>query len=99
MERLIKGIIDFRKNSLEPYRNKFANLALQKQHPDALFVACCDSRVVPNTFASSDPGELFVLRNIGNMIPQYRCDFQDDCQFDASVAATLEYSTLFLAFS
>lgn len=36
-----------------------------------LLVACCDSRVVPNVFASSDPGDVFVLRNIGNIIPTY----------------------------
>jgi carbonic anhydrase len=54
-----------------------------------LFVACCDSRVVPNTFASSDPGDLFVLRNIGNIIP---CSYHHDI----SVAATIEFSLLSL---
>lgn len=95
MRKLIKGIVDFRENFLEEYRNKFSKLALQ-QSPDALFVACCDSRVVPNTFASSDPGDLFVLRNIGNLIPPCCCESPGNCQTDASVAATIEFSLLSL---
>jgi len=95
MKKLIKGITDFRKNSLVEYRNKFAKLALQ-QYPDALFVACCDSRVVPNVFASSDPGDLFVLRNIGNLIPPYQPNSKAACQIDVSVAATIEFSLLSL---
>jgi carbonic anhydrase len=93
MKKLIAGIIDFRKKSLNEYRNKFSNLAL-RQSPDVLFVACCDSRVVPNVFASSDPGDLFVLRNIGNMIPSYHHQPQVSCQVDVSVAATIEFSLL-----
>lgn len=95
MKKLLKGIIDFRKNYLEKYRNKFSKLAL-RQSPDTLFVACCDSRVVPNVFASSDPGDLFVLRNIGNLIPSYHLKTQGDYQIDSSVAATIEFSLLSL---
>ncbi len=93
MKKLIKGIINFRKNSLETYRTKFSKLALQ-QSPDVLFVACCDSRVVPNVFASSDPGDLFVLRNIGNLIPPYHIHTKDAHLIDASVSATIEFSLL-----
>lgn len=95
MKKLIKGIVDFRSNSLEEYRNKYSRLALN-QSPDALFVACSDSRVVPNTFASSDPGDLFVLRNIGNLIPPCCCGFHGECKSDPSVAATIEFSLLCL---
>lgn len=93
MKKLIKGIINFRKNYLTEYRTKFSKLALQ-QSPDVLFVACCDSRVVPNVFASSDPGDLFVLRNIGNLIPPYHAQSKDAHLIDASVFATIEYSLL-----
>jgi carbonic anhydrase len=68
MKKLIQGILDFRQKVLPGYRKTFAKLALG-QKPDALFVACSDSRVVPNLFASSDPGDLFVIRNVGNLIP------------------------------
>lgn len=94
MKKLIKGIIKFRQASIEEYRNKFAKLAFT-QKPDALMVACCDSRVVPNVFASSDPGDLFVLRNIGNLIPSYQGKYLED----ASVAATIEFSLLNLTIS
>lgn len=68
MKKLIKGIVEFRKNVQKSYRESFAWLAAG-QSPDALFIACSDSRVVPNTFASTNPGDLFVLRNVGNLIP------------------------------
>jgi carbonic anhydrase len=89
MKKLLRGIKEFREHKLDEYREKFSNLA-HFQAPDTLFVGCCDSRVVPNTFASTDPGDLFVLRNIGNLIPPYGAK-------DAiSVAATIEFSLLVL---
>lgn len=90
MKKLVKGIIDFRKNSLAIYRDKFAELAAG-QSPDVLFIACCDSRVVPNVFASTDPGDLFVLRNIGNLVPPFH-EINKDHPCDTSVAATIELS-------
>src|SRR3954468_19368374 len=70
MKKLIRGIVDFRKNVRPAVKETFARLALG-QRPDALFIACSDSRVVPNLFASSDPGDLFVVRNVGNLIPPF----------------------------
>lgn len=87
MKKLINGILDFRKKSIIEYRHKFAKLALQ-QAPDALFVACCDSRVVPNIFASTDPGDLFVLRNIGNLVPPY----QANCSINTAVSSAIEFA-------
>lgn len=93
MEKLIQGIVDFRKNLTEESRSLFAKLALG-QKPDALFIACSDSRVVPNLFASTNPGDLFVLRNIGNLIPPESSSFQE-----CSASAALEFSVLSLNIS
>ncbi len=90
MKKLLNGIIEFRQQSLEDYRKKFSSLALN-QSPDTLFVACCDSRVVPNVFASSNPGDLFVLRNIGNLIPPYHKAISPNST-DESVAAAIEFA-------
>jgi carbonic anhydrase len=86
MKKLIQGIVDFRKNLTEEGRTLFAKLALG-QKPDALFIACSDSRVVPNLFASVNPGDLFVLRNIGNLIPPAFSSPQEN-----SASAVLEFS-------
>ncbi len=91
MKKLIKGIVEFRKKLLPGFREKFAKLALG-QTPDTLFVACSDSRVVPNLFASTDPGDLFVLRNVGNLIPI--CGEDGVSVSDESEIAAIEFSLL-----
>jgi carbonic anhydrase len=68
MKKLIKGIMDFRRTKREGLRGLYAQLALG-QRPDCLFITCSDSRVVANIFASTDPGDLFVVRNLGNIMP------------------------------
>lgn len=87
MKKLLKGIIEFRTNVLEGYRETFAKLALE-QSPDTLFIACSDSRVVPNLFASTNPGDLFVLRNVGNLIAP--CGLHGFSSGDESEAAAVE---------
>lgn len=86
MKKLIQGIVEFRKNLTIENRELFAKLALG-QKPDALFIACSDSRVVPNLFASTNPGDLFVLRNIANLIPPANTASQDN-----SVSSVLEFA-------
>jgi carbonic anhydrase len=95
MKKLIQGIVDFRQNLTEESRSLFAKLALG-QKPDTLFIACSDSRVVPNLFASTNPGDLFVLRNIGNLIPP--ASLSTTQSHDSSQAA-LEFSVLSLNIS
>ena len=96
MKKLIKGIVNFRKNLLNDYRNKFSKLVVG-QSPDTLLITCCDSRVVPNMFTSTDPGDLFVLRNIGNLVPPYKTAHQDNS--DTSVVAAIEFSIFTLKVS
>ncbi len=88
MKKLVKGIVEFRQHGLPEYREKFAHLALE-QSPDTLFIACSDSRVVPNVFASTDPGDLFVVRNVGNLIPP--CHHAGAC-VDKSEGAAIEFA-------
>jgi carbonic anhydrase len=93
MKKLIRGIVEFREKKRPGYRDTFAALALG-QKPDALFIACSDSRVAANVFASTDPGDLFVVRNVGNLIPP--CGPQGHSEGDESEAAAIEFSTLTL---
>lgn len=97
MKKLVRGIIDFKKNVSPEYRATFAHLALG-QSPDALFVTCSDSRVAPNLFASTDPGDLFVLRNVGNLIPpcSHKHGHAQGCE---SAAAAIEFAVLNLKVS
>ena len=89
MRKLLDGIIEFRKTVRPGFRETFAKLALG-QSPDALFIACSDSRVAPNVFASTDPGDLFVVRNVGNMIPA--CGSDGMSAGDESEAAAIEFA-------
>ena len=70
MKKLLRGIADFRRNRPAGYAEAFAKLALT-QAPDALLICCADSRVAPNVFASVEPGDLLVVRNVGNLVPKY----------------------------
>lgn len=93
MRKLIQGIVDFRENLTDERRALFAKLALG-QKPDALFIACSDSRVVPNLFASTNPGDVFVVRNVGNLIPP-----AFPLSHEASAQSALEFSVCSLGVS
>ena len=94
MKKLINGIIDFQRSQPASHREKFAKLALG-QSPDALFVTCSDSRAAPNSFASTDPGDLFVVRNVGNLIAP--CGSHGLSSADLSEAAAIEFAVLNLS--
>lgn len=73
LDRLIHGIEKF-KNNLQPkHRAIFSSLA-KIQKPHTLFVTCSDSRIDPNLLTSTQPGELFIVRNVGNIIPVFGSD-------------------------
>jgi carbonic anhydrase len=93
MRKLVEGVVDFRLNVRPTNRESFKRLA-QRQTPDCLFIACADSRVAPNVFASSNPGDLFVVRNVGNLIPP--SGFEGFSVSGESEAAAIEFSLLTL---
>lgn len=70
MRKLIKGLHDFQTNYFSENREMFKQLSL-KQRPRALFITCSDSRIDPNLITQTKPGELFIMRNVGNIIPPY----------------------------
>ena len=71
MDRLFRGIMKFRSDEFERHRELFEELG-RKQKPHTLFIGCSDSRVVPNLITGSAPGELFIVRNVANIVPPYR---------------------------
>ncbi|HEY7797792.1 MAG TPA: carbonic anhydrase [Hyphomonadaceae bacterium] len=96
MRKLIMGIVDFRERLLPQYAERFRELALT-QAPDALFITCSDSRVVPDLLVSTDPGDLFTMRNVGNLIPPAAPD--GISVGDLSEASAIEYAVLVLKVS
>jgi carbonic anhydrase len=93
MRKLIMGIVDFREKLLPQYAERFRDLALA-QSPDALFITCSDSRVVPDLLASTHPGDLFTMRNVGNLVPPATADGLSTG--DLSEASAIEYAVLVL---
>ncbi len=70
MDKIIKGLCEFRQNVFEKKKALFEGLR-DHQEPKVLFITCSDSRVDPSLITQSDPGELFVLRNAGQIIPPH----------------------------
>jgi carbonic anhydrase len=70
MKKLIKGIHEFHSTYFTEHTDLFAQLA-HGQSPRVLFITCSDSRIVPSLITHAEPGELFVIRNAGNLVPPY----------------------------
>lgn len=93
MRKLIAGIVDFQERLLPQYAERFLELA-HGQAPDVLLITCSDSRIVPELLASTDPGDLFVMRNVGNLVPPATAEGASTG--DLSEASAIEYSVLVL---
>ena len=71
-ERLTEGYEHFLKGRFPHERERFEELARQGQSPEILLIGCCDSRVSPELIFDAGPGEMFVLRNVANLVPPYK---------------------------
>jgi len=69
MQQLIEGVHRFRHDEFGNYRSLFQRLSREGQNPHTLFITCSDSRVLAELITQSKPGDLFVVKNIGNIVP------------------------------
>ncbi len=72
--RLIDGYRDFLTGRMPTERERYRDLAKRGQSPAIMIIGCCDSRVSPEVIFDTHPGELFVVRNIANLVPAYTPD-------------------------
>ncbi|MBT3890441.1 MAG: carbonic anhydrase [Planctomycetaceae bacterium] len=84
MQKLVEGIYQFQQGPFNDKQRLFEELA-NGQNPLALFITCSDSRITPHLLTQTEPGDLFVLRNAGNIIPAYGA-------VDGGESATIEYA-------
>jgi carbonic anhydrase len=75
-QRLIDGYRAFHDTRLPTEQNRYRELAETGQQPEIMVIGCCDSRVSPEVIFDSRPGELFVVRNVANLVPPYTPDGQ-----------------------
>ncbi|GGS18433.1 transporter [Streptomyces nojiriensis] len=85
--QLANGIGAFQRDTAPHVRDELARLAREGQRPSQLFLTCADSRLVTSMITASGPGDLFTVRNVGNLVPLPGAESTDD-----SVAAAIEYA-------
>ena len=90
MDDLRAGLIKFRNQDYEEHKHLFSQLK-RGQKPHALFIGCSDSRVIPELITQSLPGELFVVRNIANIVPEYHRVLDQEAPTSATTAC-IEYA-------
>lgn len=86
-ETLIKGNELFQKSYFKAHEKELVKLAKEGQSPKVLYIGCSDSRVIPDLMMQSNPGDLFVIRNVGNFVAPFSPD--EDYH---STAAAIEYA-------
>lgn len=85
MDRIIAGVHRFRRHEYAKNRALYQELAARQQNPLALFITCADSRVLPHRITQTQPGDLFEIRNAGNIVPPHGAAAGGE-------GATIEYS-------
>ncbi|MFD4032790.1 SulP family inorganic anion transporter [Streptomyces sp. NPDC058637] len=88
--RLLSGLSSFQRTTAPLVREELARLAAEGQQPSQLFITCADSRLVTSMITASGPGDLFTVRNVGNLVPPP--DTEGAASNDDSVAAAIEYA-------
>ncbi len=89
--RLSEGYRAFIETRLPLERSRFERLAATGQRPDVMLIGCCDSRVAPEVIFDSHPGEIFVVRNVANLVPPY-----NPSGLTHGVSAALEFAVQIL---
>jgi carbonic anhydrase len=88
MPKITRGIVRF-KTEVYPQRKELFDQLAKGQHPEALFITCSDSRIDPNLLVQTEPGELFIIRNAGNIVPPHT-------NITGGTTATIEYAVAVL---
>ena len=86
-KQLLGGYRTFRTQRLPTEQSRYRELSERGQSPEVMVIGCCDSRVSPEVIFDAGPGELFVMRNIANLVPVYQPD-----ENAHGVSAALEYA-------
>lgn len=84
MKRILDGYTHFRREVFPKMKDQFRLLS-DRQQPETLFITCADSRVVPSLMLQTDPGDLFLCRSVGNIVPPHG-------QMAGGISATVEYA-------
>jgi carbonic anhydrase len=88
MKKLLDGVVEFQQHVFPEHKALFGELA-NSQKPETLFITCSDSRIDPNLLTQSKPGDLFICRNAGNIIPPHS-------QSTGGMTASIEYAVAVL---
>jgi carbonic anhydrase len=90
MKRLFEGVERFSQHNFVKNKSLFETLH-NSQSPHTLFITCCDSRVIPSLITDTYPGELFVIRNVANIVPPF-----EQAEEHLSTASSIEYAVKIL---
>lgn len=91
LKKILSGYFNFRKRYATGDKSIMQHLSARGQHPEIMIVACCDSRVDPSLILQCDPGDLFVVRNVANIVPPYERDEKHH-----GTSAALEFGICYL---
>ena len=88
MQKIINGYLQFKESGFKERKDLFEKLS-NSQSPEVLFITCSDSRIDPNLITQTEPGDLFVIRNAGNIVPPYTAESD-------GIVASIEFAVVAL---